>query len=119
MRKAIMYLSAFAALILLTDTSCLVKNLIGIPCPGCGMTRAYLRLLHFDISGAFFMHPLFLLPPAFPFIFLIKDRRLKAIVLYSLISVYIGAYIYRMLVYFPHTQPMDFNKSCLILKLFK
>ena len=38
---------------------CLFKKLLGIPCPGCGMTRAYLALLRLDIRGAFEMHPMF------------------------------------------------------------
>lgn len=31
----------------------------GIPCPGCGMTRAFLALLHLDFAAAFYYHPLF------------------------------------------------------------
>lgn len=31
----------------------------GIPCPGCGMTRAFIALLHLDIQAAFYYHPLF------------------------------------------------------------
>ncbi|MBR5280191.1 MAG: DUF2752 domain-containing protein [Clostridia bacterium] len=38
---------------------CLYVWLWGIQCPGCGMTRAYLALLHLDIKGAFSMHPMF------------------------------------------------------------
>lgn len=33
-------------------TICVVKNLFGIPCPGCGLTRAFLFLGHGDIHGA-------------------------------------------------------------------
>ena len=38
---------------------CLFVRLFGIPCPGCGMTRAYLALLRLDVTGAFEMHPMF------------------------------------------------------------
>ena len=38
---------------------CLFKLIFKIPCPGCGMTRAYLALLRLDIAGAFDMHPMF------------------------------------------------------------
>lgn len=44
---------------------CPVYWLTGIPCPGCGMTRAFEALLHLDIAGAFYYHPLFwTVPPA-------------------------------------------------------
>ena len=32
---------------------------LGFLCLGCGMTRAFLSLLHFDIRMAFYYHPLF------------------------------------------------------------
>jgi hypothetical protein len=30
----------------------------GVPCPGCGMTRAVLLLEHMDVMGSLRMHPL-------------------------------------------------------------
>lgn len=47
-------------------TLCPTKLLFGIPCPGCGMTRACLLLLHGDILEAIKMNPNILI--AFPFI---------------------------------------------------
>ena len=41
------------------DIHCWIKSLFGIPCPGCGMTRAYVRVLHFDFMGAFQYHAMF------------------------------------------------------------
>jgi hypothetical protein len=37
---------------------CLVALALRIPCPGCGMTRAALSLLHGDFAQAFGLHPL-------------------------------------------------------------
>ncbi len=37
---------------------CPMKRVTGIPCPGCGMTRAVRLLLHGDFAGATRMHPL-------------------------------------------------------------
>jgi hypothetical protein len=36
---------------------CLFKNLFGIPCPGCGMGRAFLFIGHGEISKAFHLNP--------------------------------------------------------------
>lgn len=38
---------------------CPIRWITGISCAGCGMTRAYLSLLHLDIRQAFIYHPLF------------------------------------------------------------
>ncbi len=38
---------------------CPIRYLTGVPCPGCGMTRAWLSALHGDLAAAFAYHPLF------------------------------------------------------------
>ena len=38
-------------------SGCLFKALIGIPCPACGMTRAYTALLSLDPAKAFYYAP--------------------------------------------------------------
>jgi len=40
---------------------CPLAGSVGIPCPGCGLTRATLALLHGDLRGALHLHPLVLL----------------------------------------------------------
>lgn len=42
---------------------CVFRTLTGIPCPGCGMTRALLAVLSLNFSDAFYYHPLFFVPP--------------------------------------------------------
>ncbi len=37
---------------------CLFKLIFKIPCPGCGMTRAFISLFCLDLSGAFFLNPM-------------------------------------------------------------
>lgn len=36
---------------------CIVRMLFGIPCPGCGITRAFLLLVQGKIKDATIMHP--------------------------------------------------------------
>ncbi len=38
---------------------CPPEHLLGIPCPFCGLSRAFFSLARFDIAGAFYYHPLF------------------------------------------------------------
>lgn len=36
---------------------CLFKNLTGLPCPGCGLTRSFACLAHLELTKAFRYHP--------------------------------------------------------------
>lgn len=36
---------------------CLFRKVMGLLCPGCGVTGMCVALLHFDWKGAFFCHP--------------------------------------------------------------
>ncbi|MBN1164306.1 MAG: DUF2752 domain-containing protein [Candidatus Krumholzibacteriota bacterium] len=40
---------------------CPFKQLLGLSCPGCGLMRAGLRLLYFDLAGSIRFNPLILL----------------------------------------------------------
>ena len=40
---------------------CPIAVVFRVPCPGCGLTRATLRLFHGDLAGALAFHPLVLL----------------------------------------------------------
>jgi hypothetical protein len=54
---ALLFLAAAA--VALTDIwSCPFALVTGVPCPGCGMTRASLALLHGDLAAAFRLQPL-------------------------------------------------------------
>jgi uncharacterized protein DUF2752 len=36
---------------------CLMKNLLGIPCPGCGISHSVMAALRFDLAKAWFFNP--------------------------------------------------------------
>jgi hypothetical protein len=51
-------IAAFALAIALKLPVCPTATFLGVPCPGCGLTRATLRLLQGDFAGALSLHPL-------------------------------------------------------------
>ncbi|MBQ9838748.1 MAG: DUF2752 domain-containing protein [Oscillospiraceae bacterium] len=52
-------LAGALVLYVLLKIPCPTWYFLHIPCPCCGMTRAWLRLLQLDFSGAFRMHGMF------------------------------------------------------------
>ena len=47
------------SLIVLFDIPCMYKTILGIPCPGCGMSHALLAALRLDFGEAFRLHAMF------------------------------------------------------------
>ena len=92
---------AFYALMSILGITCPVKHLLGVSCPGCGMTRACLSALRFDFLAAFYYHPLWIVMPplAALLIFLWAKRKKKAlcVVLGLFFVALIGVYLYRLL----------------------
>lgn len=64
--------AALYLLLSLTGRGCPIRALTGIPCPGCGLTRAYLCLFRGDLRGALYYHPLFWAVPL-PLLLLLKS----------------------------------------------
>ena len=52
---------AFALAVRADFPLCPLAGSMGVPCPGCGLTRATLALLHGDVRAALHFHPLVLL----------------------------------------------------------
>jgi hypothetical protein len=46
------------ALLLSPVKLCWVASVLRVPCPGCGLSRAGIALLHGDVSRALALHPL-------------------------------------------------------------
>ena len=57
---------AVVALLWVGDIGCPLYQLSGIPCPGCGMTRALVSACRLDFRAAFAHHPMFW---ALPFLY--------------------------------------------------
>lgn len=105
-------------------TTCAWVALTGLPCPGCGMTRAGLRLLHLDFTGAFRIHP-FIYAVVFYLILFGVNRyillRKCGWVLTGLLAggmiLMILFYIWRMLNFYPGEPPMSYYSENIIAKL--
>jgi len=114
---------------LLTGTSCVLRSSVGLPCPGCGMTRAYASLLSLDIRGAFFWHPMFWAIPVLFAAWLYQKyiktkypgRRVKfyePLILTVGVSVML-VFIIRAVLLFPHTEPLTLNPNAVMPRIFR
>ena len=52
-------LAVLLGIYLLLSIPCPIQKFLHFPCPGCGMTRAWLCVLRLDFGGAFRMHSMF------------------------------------------------------------
>ena len=80
MKKNITYalITVFIIILILSFYRCPFYFFLGIPCPFCGMTRAFLCVLKGDLIEAFYFHPLWPLVIVAGIIFiLVKIKVLK------------------------------------------
>ena len=119
----LIFVGAIAVLIILAALGllpCGIKLLFGIPCPTCGMTRAYFSLISGDLHAAFAYQPLFwLLPLCLILCVFIKNTNARRAVFIICGAAYFIVYIIRMFMYFPDTAPMDFSSDAVIIKIFE
>lgn len=127
LRDAAVFLAITAAYIALElalggDVPCYFKATLGIPCPGCGLTRAFLSLLEGDPASAFFYHPLFFMAPLVAIVVIFKDvasiKKLYRSQLFwwGLVALFLVQWAVRMVLCFPDRPPMDFNDNALLWK---
>ena len=83
----------------LVGIGCPIKFFTGVSCAGCGMTRAWMRVLHLDFLGAWNYHPLYWTVPVGAAAFLLKKRYPTAgkVILGVIIALFVVVYIARML----------------------
>jgi glucan phosphoethanolaminetransferase (alkaline phosphatase superfamily) len=113
----------------LFSSSCFFYSVIGIPCAGCGSTRALSLLMQGELKEAIRMHPLIILSLV---IFLsllgvaatklvmkargkefrspLSEKSIK-ILFVSLVALYLIVYVVRMVLYFPNEEPMCYNHN--------
>ena len=80
--------------------TCPIKYITGISCAGCGMSRAWISLLHFNIHDAFMYHPLFFLPPVVVIVMLFKSKiniKIYKIIIFTIIIMFAIVYMCRLI----------------------
>jgi hypothetical protein len=86
----------------ITGIGCPFRFLFGIPCPGCGMTRAILSGLRLDFNSAFYYHPLWFLMPiaalALLYLHLFDKRRVFNITALAVAFLLVAVYAVRMFI---------------------
>ena len=99
---------------------CIIYHVTGLPCPACGMTRAFISLMRLELRQAFAWHPLFFLVPFIPLLALERmpyggsiPPRLRDGIAWALLGLFILVWVVRMVLFFPHTPPMEYNQSSL------
>lgn len=117
------FLVVLVLMLFMTDGLCVWKGVFGLPCPGCGGTRAMFLLAKGNILGSLKLNP------SAPLLFLcllneirvnyFKRGSKKVAAIFLLVSVLfsIMVYIIRMKYYFPSYEPYIFNDQCLLLRL--
>ncbi len=121
----ILILVIITVTLLLGGNACLFKNFTGIPCPGCGMTRAFFSLAKLDFSTAFYYHPLFLLPVFVGVIMAFKRNRFikclynNNILWLCVLILVLVVWVIRMKFLFPDNPPMDINTNAVLQKILR
>ena len=102
LRIVVLHVVALAVLLLIWR--CPFYLLFGVPCPGCGITRAYRALLSGNVAEAFALNPMFL-PAGLAFWYVIHRRflpkhpgpRVEIAVGIVILILMLGVYVYRMI----------------------
>lgn len=140
--KDIKYYLIFGTLIIallvvpetIVRTICPIRIFFGIPCPGCGMTRAFGLLFQGKVVEATEMHPFWIIVVLAAIAFFIiryfvtpgekydKVWKIFTYVIFGLAIAMIIFYIYRMITWFPNREPMLIDKKSIvpsIIEFFK
>jgi hypothetical protein len=113
------------ALYTLTGGLCVFRGLLGIPCPGCGGSRAILYLAKGNLQKCLELNP------SAPLVFLCLlneirvsyfkrgNKKLASILLSVSIIISLILYIVRMKLYFPYREPYVVYPDSLLIRILK
>ena len=110
---------------IITGTGCWLKATTGFPCFGCGLTRAAGHLMKGDLHGSIAYHPL-LIPLIFTavvwlYVLCSHETHPKWFnnFLLAVFVLFMVTYIARLILYFPHTAPMDINERSILMQIMR
>ncbi len=124
-KAAVFMLVAAAILIVCFGGACISRIITGLPCPACGMTRAALLFLSGHWKESMQMQPFFVVFAAGiamcavkRYIFRKKVGKFLRAYAGSMLVAALIFYVYRMILYFPHTSPMTYNEDNLLFYVY-
>ncbi|MBQ8597580.1 MAG: DUF2752 domain-containing protein [Lachnospiraceae bacterium] len=118
------FLVCYALIHVIFDAFCPLLVLTGIPCAGCGLTRAFLFLFSGQFARAMYMNPSVLLVLAFVLYFVlfryVLGRKVKGlnVCLALLVAGMLIIYGYRMWMYFPDRVPYVYHENNILANRF-
>lgn len=92
-------IALFYLLLDVLGIGCPIKYVTGISCLGCGMTRAWLSILRFDLKSAIHYHPAFWLPPLVLLCYFLKSKiniKIYNFFIFTAISIFVIIYVVRL-----------------------
>ena len=121
--QGVLFVAGLALLVYITDVGCLFRHVLGVPCPGCGTTRAWLAFLSGGFGEAFWYHPLFWLTPILLAVGFWNPKWLsgkwgnRAALLFLVL--YLLLYAARMVLCFPTQPPMEFFSDAVLPRMLR
>ena len=86
---------------------CPVQHFTGVPCPGCGLSRALFALLRLDFAAAFRYHPMiYVLPPVALYTLfgkkpLLGSKTCERVLLWGTMALWAAVWLARLILHDP------------------
>lgn len=119
----IMAAAIMAVVSLLGHGLCPSRELLGLPCPGCGLTRSMLLILRGSFAESWQLQPFGCAWLALAAVFVLDRyvfetrQRLWMGLLAAICIGMVALYGYRMVTQFPHTEPMTYYEGNLLRRI--